>query len=51
LHWAQSFQQPPRRTFLTHGEEEPAQALAKTLRDVHGWEVLIPDYQSVSDLR
>jgi metallo-beta-lactamase family protein len=51
LHWASHFQQPPRRTFLTHGEEEASMALAHTLRTLHQWDVLIPDYQSVSDLK
>jgi metallo-beta-lactamase family protein len=51
LHWAEGFRTPPHRAFLTHGEEEAARALAKTLREVYRWEVLIPDYQSVSDLK
>ncbi len=51
LHWAASFKQPPRRTFITHGEQDAASALAETLHAQHGWDALIPDYESVSDLK
>jgi metallo-beta-lactamase family protein len=51
LHWAAGFKEPPRRVFLTHGEEEAALPLARTLRETQGWDVLIPHYQSSSDLR
>jgi len=51
LHWSGAFKQAPRRLFLTHGEEQGAMALAHTLRATRGWDVLVPDYQSVSDLR
>jgi metallo-beta-lactamase family protein len=50
LYWAQGFRQPPRRVFLTHGEEAAAEALASSLREQQGWEVLLPHYQSVTDL-
>jgi metallo-beta-lactamase family protein len=50
LHWGAGFEQPPRRVFLTHGEEESAMSLALALRETYGWDVLIPHYQSVSDL-
>jgi metallo-beta-lactamase family protein len=33
---------PPRRTFITHGELEGSNALAKTLREERGWDVVIP---------
>ena len=51
LHWAGQFREPPTRAFLTHGEEQAAQALATTLKAVHHWDVIVPDYESVSDLR
>jgi metallo-beta-lactamase family protein len=51
LYWAAGFQQPPRRLFLTHGEEQASLALADALRAEHGWDLLVPDYDSTSDLR
>jgi metallo-beta-lactamase family protein len=51
LHWASHFAMPPRRVFLTHGEEQASVALAATLKATHHWDVLIPDYESITDLR
>lgn len=51
LRWAGAFTQPPRRAFLTHGDAESAESLATALRNQFHWDVLIPDYQSASDLR
>lgn len=35
----------PKRTSIVHGEPTPAKALAKTLREAHGWpNVEVPDY-------
>ena len=50
MFWAAGFQQPPRRAFLTHGEEDSARAFAQSLAESYGWNVLIPDYHSVTDL-
>ena len=45
LRWLGQFQAPPKRTFIVHGEPAPAEALAKTLREAHGWpNVEVPDY-------
>lgn len=41
LRWLQPLS-PPRRTFLTHGELAGANALAATLRDERGWDVVVP---------
>lgn len=51
LFWLSHFKQPPRRLFLTHGDEEAAQALQDQIRREKGWNVLIPDYESSTDLR
>ncbi|MCA9150491.1 MAG: MBL fold metallo-hydrolase [Planctomycetales bacterium] len=51
LFWASHFKQAPRRVFLTHGEEKAAQSLADALVANHHWNVLIPDYESASDLK
>jgi metallo-beta-lactamase family protein len=50
LHWAAGFESPPRRTFLTHGEEDAAAKLALSLTEQYGWNVLVPHYQSTTDL-
>jgi len=34
---------PPRQTFLTHGEADSAAALAGTLRKDRGWNVVVPE--------
>ena len=50
LKWVAHYKQPPRRLFLTHGDKEAANALAQQIRQQHQWSVLIPDYDSTSDL-
>lgn len=49
LKWCGSMKQPPRRTFLVHGEEQSALDLAKTIGDM-GWPVTVPRYQEVAVL-
>ncbi len=39
--WLRGFERPPRRTYLVHGEPEPAQALAATIEAELGWPVSI----------
>lgn len=41
LRWLQPLE-APLRTFITHGELGPANALADVLRDGRGWDVVIP---------
>ncbi|MCE9605686.1 MAG: MBL fold metallo-hydrolase [Planctomycetia bacterium] len=41
LRWLQPLA-PPKRTFITHGELDAANALAQTLRQDRGWNVTIP---------
>jgi len=43
LRWLDAFDKPPRRLFLTHGEEEAALKLAEELRG-KGWTVEVPEY-------
>ncbi|MFO1218273.1 MAG: MBL fold metallo-hydrolase [Burkholderiaceae bacterium] len=42
LAWAAGFAQPPRQTFVVHGEEAAALALAERLRSERGWNVSVP---------
>lgn len=44
LHWLEGIPAPPRRTFLTHGEPKPAQAMAGHIRDRFGWVTDVPQY-------
>jgi len=50
VRWLSALNQPPRRLFLTHGEEEAALALADRVRDQKGWEVEVPEYQEEVEL-
>jgi metallo-beta-lactamase family protein len=42
LRWLSGLQQAPRKTFLTHGEPDAADALAEELRTTRGWDVATP---------
>ncbi|MFQ5490465.1 MAG: MBL fold metallo-hydrolase RNA specificity domain-containing protein [Phycisphaerae bacterium] len=48
--WLEAFEEVPRRIFLTHGELDAAEALAKDIRERIGWPVEIPEYQSAVEL-
>ncbi len=43
LAWAGGFRQPPRQTFVVHGEETAAFALAHRLHTDKGWVVSVPE--------
>ncbi len=45
VRWLSGFRRPPRRLFLTHGEEEAALSLADRVRTEMAWEVEVPEYQ------
>lgn len=49
LRWLQHFEVPPRKVFLTHGEEDAALALQQSIRELHGFEVIVPDYGDTVD--
>lgn len=42
--WSQAIKPTPNQVFLTHGEEDAAQALGETLRDLRGWNVHVPEF-------
>lgn len=50
LTWARAFSQPPRTTFITHGEEDAALHFAKQLQDQLGWTAEVPHYQQTVTL-
>ena len=44
LGWLSNFRAPPRRTFITHGEPDAADALRLRIKDELQWECTVPDY-------
>ena len=50
LRWLGGFEQPPRRTFLVHGEPVAMDALAATIRQKLGWTVHTPQRDEVVTL-
>ena len=43
--WLEHFKRPPKKVFLTHGEDKSILALSNYLRSKGGWEVTAPKYQ------
>jgi metallo-beta-lactamase family protein len=43
LRWAAGFREPPRRTFVVHGEATASEALAARLQADLDWNVVVPD--------
>ena len=41
LRWLQGFERPPRRSFVIHGEAQPANTLAQVIRERLQWNVEI----------
>ena len=50
LEWLGGFAQPPRATFLTHGEPQASDALRKHIEEQLHWECSIPDYLQAIEL-
>lgn len=50
MRWISHFQQPPKRVFLTHGEEEVALKLAAEIKLRSGYETEVPAFQQVVEL-
>ncbi len=44
LRWLQQIKAPPRRTFITHGESNAAQALSSRITEAFGWNCHIPQH-------
>lgn len=49
LDWIQNLNQPPKHTFLTHGDMDAATALQKTLEG-QDWKTTVPEYEQVIEL-
>jgi metallo-beta-lactamase family protein len=48
--WLDGFQGPPRRLFVTHGDEDVAAGFAERVRRERGWTVELPEYLEIWDL-
>jgi metallo-beta-lactamase family protein len=43
--WISSLKTPPRKVFITHGEEKAAMAFQKFLSEKTGWDCVVPEYE------
>jgi metallo-beta-lactamase family protein len=50
LSWLGHFQQPPKRTFITHGEPAAADALRRRIEEQLHWDCRVPDYLERQEL-
>ncbi|MCX4029665.1 MBL fold metallo-hydrolase [Endozoicomonas sp. SM1973] len=51
LHWLNQLTQPPKMTFVTHGEPVAADAMRLHIQDDLGWPVRVPDYLECVSLK
>lgn len=50
MSWLRGFKQPPKQTFLVHGEPGVQEILAAKIESELGWKVAIPEYGEVANL-
>jgi metallo-beta-lactamase family protein len=50
LQWVSKFRQPPRQTFITHGEPDAAEGLRRRIEENLKWPCRVPDYLESVDL-
>ena len=48
LAWLSDMRKPPRRVFVTHGEEIAATSFAEFLSKQTGWQTVVPHYQDTA---
>jgi metallo-beta-lactamase family protein len=44
LEWLRGFKQPPKRTFVTHGEPAAADEMRRRIEETFGWSVSVPEF-------
>jgi metallo-beta-lactamase family protein len=44
VRWLEGMPSPPRRVFVTHGEPQAAEAMARHIRERFGWQIEVPQY-------
>ena len=50
VRWLEGMPQAPRRTFITHGEPEAAEAMRGHIVERFGWDVVVPQYGDHAEL-
>jgi len=45
VRWISSLKTPPRKVFITHGEEKAAEAFKEFLSEKTGWSCFVPEYE------
>lgn len=50
LDWLKKIQSPPRKVFITHGENEAAHALKNSIEETFGWNCVVPKYLQEEEL-
>lgn len=50
MRWLKAVERPPRRIFLTHGEEEAAVAMAAHISRERGFATHVPEPDEIVDL-
>lgn len=51
LTWLQHFKEPPKQTFITHGEPEAAMCLKDKIESSFGWDCIVPKYAQTEQLK
>lgn len=51
MDWLSNFSTPPRRTFITHGEPDAADALRRRIEEKLKWRCSVPDYLEGVELK
>ena len=50
VEWLSGLQNSPRKIFINHGEPRSSEALARKLRDVFNWDVIVPEQENIFPL-
>jgi len=50
LQWLHGFRSPPKKTYITHGEPDAADALRKRIEEELGWSCRAPEYRESDNL-
>ena len=48
--WLRNFRTPPKKTFVTHGEPDAADALRHRIEEEFGWTCMVPEYRDTVEL-
>ena len=50
LRWLKNLKHPPRKVFITHGDQESTISLKKKIEDAYHWRCIIPEYLQTEKL-